>query len=213
MTKYCPGCGAKLNDWFVFCDKCGIQIGDSPEPEYEPNYELPEEPIYEQQFPQGLTLSDAARSELKPKPTKNEFLAMLDSIEKDFDPRILQDKDDFKRQMIKFLHVNFTNEIQEHGHTSIGGEVDIVIDGTYALKLKIIKNEGGLIFLVDQIMEYQRDFHDCAVILADVGELTVNKIKEYLSEYKELGVKAILKKAWIKQSEEEKEALNIQWPS
>lgn len=63
------------------------------------------------------------------------------------------------------------------------------------------------------MMEYQRDFNDSTAILVDIGELTTNKIHEYIGEYKELGLKTILKKAWIKQNEEEKDALRIQWPS
>ena len=213
MTKYCPSCGAKLKDWFAFCDKCGIQIGDTPT-EYEPNYEPLEEPVYEEYAPPSDVIeSNHNVPDSKLTRPENTFLTMLQTIEGEFDPRVIRDKDDFKNQLILFLNAKFTNEIQGQGHTSIGGDVDIVIDGTFAIKLKIIKNEGGLIFLVDQLMEYQRDFNDSAAILLDIGELTTNKIHEYIEEYKELELKIILKKVWIKQSENEKEALRIQWPS
>ena len=213
MTKYCPGCGAKLKDWHVFCEKCGVQITDTPE--YKPGYEEPlEEPNYEEYSPQSdFIQTDRPSLQDNTHIEKNIFLTMLETIENEFDPRVVKSKDDFKNQLILFLNTKFSNEIKGQGHTQVGGEIDIVIDGTFAIKTKLIKNEGGLIFLVDQLMEYRRDFHDSAAILIDIGELTTNKIQEYIEEYKEMGLKVILKKVWIKESDEEKEALNFQWPS
>lgn len=71
MTKYCPGCRAKLKDWFVFCEKCGIQIGDPPTPEYKPGYEPPEGPVYEDYAPPSDVI-ESNRNVPESKPTQPE---------------------------------------------------------------------------------------------------------------------------------------------
>jgi len=211
MTKYCPNCGAGLRDWFVYCEKCGMRIDELPKQEYEPAYESVEEPVYEEELPRDVDKvpSDRRAPEFKPHSKNNEFETILKAIDVKFDPRTIESEDDFKKQLLLFLKTTFPNEIQGYGHTTIGGEVDVVIDGTYALKIKFIKNEGGMIFLVDLMMEYKHDFNDSAVVLIDVGELTSNKIEEYVNEYRELGIKTVLKKAWVKKKEED---LNVPWP-
>jgi len=235
MAKSCPNCGAKLRNWFVYCEKCGLRITDDyqnelketvyEEPEYEePEYEEPEriiepeplyepqeEPLYEDDQVEDLEPLDHKEKDFNPYEIKNEFDLILETIEKKFDPRIVTSEDDFKNRLIQFLNSKFQNEVKGQGHTSIGGDVDVVIDGTYAIKIKILKNEGAMIFLVDLMMEYKHDFNDCAAILVDIGEITNNKIEEYINEYNELGLKTILKRAWIKNSKEEE--VNVPWPS
>ena len=216
MARTCPNCNAKLKSWFIYCEKCGIKIIDDYEPEIQPEpiYEEIEESQYEEQIVEEPIPTDIQHFEKQPETVKtgNEFDSVLIAIEDKFDPRIVKNEEDFKNRLVQFLNTNFPNEVTGEGHTSVGGGVDIVIDGTYALKIKVLTSEGAMIFLVDMMMEYKHDFHDSAAILLDIGEITSNKIEEYIKEYDSLGIKTILKRAWFKDEKNELEQ-KIPWPS
>lgn len=203
MKEYCPNCGSKLRDWFVFCEKCGFKLSQSAELKFETIDEHSDKYILKQS--QYTDKPNFRTPVVQTQKVTSVFEEILQYIESNFNPKFIKDKGDFKNQLIVFLKTKFSNEIASGGHTSIGGEVDIVIDGTFAIRIKIIKNEGGLIFLVDQMIEYKRDFNKSAVILLDIGEVTTNKIEEYIDEYREMGIQTIIKKAWIKKDELENE--------
>jgi len=208
MDKYCPNCGAKILDWFMFCEKCGFKLDHIIEPELPPV-----EKNYEDKFPESSNFSTPQKNSIETtKSTENEFNNILHKINSDFNPKNVVDKNDLKRRLVEFLRSNYPHEILGEGHNSIGEKMDIVINGIYAIKLKIVKNEGGLIFLVDQILECRRDFNDIAVFLYDIDEISSEKINEYITEYYELDIKVVMKKGFIvKPIVPERETVKILW--
>jgi len=199
LKENCPSCGAKLRDWFVFCEKCGVKISKTQDLEFETFEDHSDSYILDQS--QYTDKPNFRTPVIQTQKVRSLFEEIIQYIENNFNPKFIRDKGDLKTQLIVFLKTKFSNEIASGGHTSMGGEVDIVIDGTFAIRLKIVKNEGGLIFLVDQMAEYKRDFNKSAVILVDIGEIVSGKIEEYMSEYIEMGIQTIIKKIWIKKDE------------
>jgi hypothetical protein len=129
-----------------------------------------------------------------PNSEKNEFDLIVQSIDKNFSPIVEKDEEDCENQLINYLNSRFPNNVQKRGHTTEGRRIDIVIDGTYALELIIVSNEGKLVSLMDQVLKSKKEFSEVAVILLDIGKVTSDRIEEYINDFKAEGVKTIIKK-------------------
>ena len=81
-----------------------------------------------------------------------------------------------------------------HGHTSRGIKIDLVIEGSYAIELITVDNEGKLISLMDQMLKSQKEFGKVAAILVDINKIPDSKIREYITEFEKKKIKTILKK-------------------
>ena len=125
---------------------------------------------------------------------KSEFDAIVQSIMKGFHPDSIKDEEDCEKQLIQFLNKKFPNKILRRGHTSQGVKIDLVIEGSYALELIIVDNEGRLISLMDQMLKSKQDFGKVAAILVDINKIPNPKIREYIAEFEKKGIKIILKK-------------------
>ena len=95
---------------------------------------------------------------------------------------------------MNFLNDRFPTHAESHGHTSKGKPIDIVIDGTYAIELIIVDNEGKLVSLMDHVLKFKEDFGIVVVILLDTGEVPFFIIEKYIREFEKIGVKTIVKK-------------------
>lgn len=123
------------------------------------------------------------------------FDDIINSIQKSFIPRNVKSEEDYENQLIKFLKMRYPNKIFRHGHTSRGIKIDIVMEGTYAIELITLDNEGKLLSLTDKILKSQHDFGKMAVILVDINKIHNSKIREYIDDFEKLGINIILKKA------------------
>ena len=126
---------------------------------------------------------------------KNDFNHIIQMIEKEFILDSVTDEKDCEQQLISFLTKNFPQTIIRSGHTSQGVKIDIVIEGSYALELVLVTNEGRLVSLLNQMVKSTQDFGKNAVILVDIKKVAAPKLKEYIAEYERFGVKIILKNA------------------
>ena len=126
---------------------------------------------------------------------KNEFNVIIQSIIKGFHPDFIKDEEDCENQLLKFLKKRYPNKIFSHGHTSRGLKIDLVMEGTYAIELITLDNEGKLLSLIDKMLKSKQDFEKIAVILVDINKIPTSKIKEYILEFEQIGIKPILKKA------------------
>lgn len=129
-----------------------------------------------------------------PENRKNDFDEIVQSIKDNFHPVDVKNEEDGEIQLIQFLHKKFPNKIFRHGHTSRGIKIDFVIEGTYALELITVDNEGKLISLMDQMLKSKQDFYNVAVILVDKGKVSFSIITEYIAEFEKIGIKTVLKK-------------------
>ena len=125
---------------------------------------------------------------------KNDFDEIVQSIKDNFHPVDVKHEEDGEIQLIQFLNKEFPNEIFRHGHTSRGIKIDLVIEGTYALELITVDNEGKLISLMDQMLKSKQDFYNVAVILVDTGKVSFSIIAEYAAEFEKIGIKTVIKK-------------------
>lgn len=125
---------------------------------------------------------------------KSEFDTIVQSIEGKFKLKPVENEEDAEKQLMTFLNTKFPDKVQRPGHTSEGRKIDIVIDGTYAIELALVSNEGRLVALMDQIIRSKKDFGEIAIILVDMGKVPSITIDNYVRDYKQLGVKAIVKK-------------------
>jgi len=127
---------------------------------------------------------------------QSEFDAIVQSIMKGFHPDSIKDEEECEKQLIQFLNKKFPNKILRRGHTSRGVKIDLVIEGSYALELIVVDNEGRLISLMDQMLKSKQDFGKLAAILVDINKIPVSKIEEYVTELEKIGIKTILKKVY-----------------
>lgn len=136
------------------------------------------------------------KSTISTEKRKNEFDVIIQSIVDGFHPDFFKDEEDCENQFIEFLNRKFPNKILRRGHTSRGVKIDLVIEGSYALELIIVNNEGRLISLMDQMLKSKQDFGKVAAILVDINKIPFSKIKEYITELEKIGIKTIMKKAY-----------------
>jgi len=123
-----------------------------------------------------------------------DFDIIIQKIKEGFNPEYAENEEAYEKKLINFLNLRFPNKIFRPGHTASGLRIDIVIDGTYALELITVNNEGSLLSLMNQIRDSKKDYHQMAVILIDLGKIPSEKIQEYANVYESLEVKTIIKK-------------------
>jgi len=121
------------------------------------------------------------------------FDNIIESIKRDFFPKNVFNEEDCEKQLINFLNKKYPNKIFRHGHNSRGIKIDFVIEGTNAIELITLENEGKLLSLTDKILKLQQDFGKIAVILIDINKIDIIKIKEYAEELEKRGIKIIIK--------------------
>ena len=127
---------------------------------------------------------------------KSGFDEIVQSIADGFHLDSVKDEEDCENQLITFLNKKFPQKIFRRGHTSRGVKIDLVVEGSYALELIVVNNEGRLISLMEQMLKSKQDFGKNAVILVDINKIPASKIKEYATEYERIGIRTIIKKAY-----------------
>ena len=125
--------------------------------------------------------------------SQNKFDIIIQLIRESFRPTATDNEDECENQLITFLASRFPAIVQHRGHTSQGRKIDLIIEGTYALELILVSNEGKLISLMEQIVRSKQDFSKMAVILVDVHQVPFEKIEEYCREFEHLGITTIIK--------------------
>jgi hypothetical protein len=123
-----------------------------------------------------------------------DFNNIIQKIKEGFNPEYAENEEAYEKELVNFLNLRFPNKIFRQGHTSSGLRIDIVIEGTYALELITVNNEGRLLSLMNQIRDSKFDYHQMAVVLIDLGRIPSEKIQDYANVYESLEVKTIIKK-------------------
>jgi len=119
---------------------------------------------------------------------------ILWSIKNHFNPKVVSNEAEAEKQLMNFLDSRFPTHAKSRGHTSKGKPIDIVIDGTYAIELIVVDNEGKLVLLMDHVLKFKEDFGIVVVVLLDTDEVPVFIIEKYVKQFENMGVKTIVKK-------------------
>ena len=132
----------------------------------------------------------------------NVFEGIISIIKNRFEPTSFENDEDCEKQLINFLTANLPSNVITRGHTTTGERIDIVIDGTYALELIIANNEEKLLYLMNLTMQSKKDFDNTAAVIIDIGAIPAEKIQEFSSEIKKIGIKTIVIQANYEPKEE-----------
>jgi len=143
---------------------------------------------------------------------ENELSDILDVIDEKFKPEIIIDEKELQGQLAVFLKAVYPDRKIEREVTTKGGDkIDILIDDTYVLELKVPSGKDKLRALSAQIEEYMEEFPLLAVVIADSSKFAsesdqdsefydpnleqglTKKIIEYADKYKvKYGVKTLI---------------------
>lgn len=83
------------------------------------------------------------------------FLKIINTIQDDFKPEPSSDEKELQGNLKMWLSAKYPGKKIEREVESRAGKVDIVIDGKYAIELKLAKNSQTLRNLYAQLVEYQ----------------------------------------------------------
>jgi len=126
---------------------------------------------------------------------------MMDSIilklEKGFEPEKVYDEKELQNLIRQFLQTTFPKSKieREADFKSNRDSVDILVDGKYAIEVKIPNNRTELRNLSAQLEEYREEYPNIIVFILENEELNLtDDIKEYTEKYKsKLGIESVVK--------------------
>ncbi len=114
------------------------------------------------------------------------FLKIINTIQDDFKPEPSSDEKELQGNLKMWLGAKYPGKKIEREVESRAGKVDIVIDGKYAIELKLAKNSQTLRNLYAQLVEYQEVYPQIvALLLNDIEKSNIETIKEYAKKYDE----------------------------
>ena len=181
-----------------YCKKHRMNIPDSPREEKQSMPQItPVEPIHSVVSPQPQEPKTEIKSEPIaevpiPQPSRAiGFDEILDFI-KGFKPEPFADEKDLQNQLKVLLFHKFPNRIIREGHTQSGGKIDFVIDIKYGIEVKPIWDKNTLINLLGQISIYKETYQEIAIILCDINNVPQSDIENFISRYRNQGVKTIV---------------------
>ena len=147
------------------------------------------------------------------KKNKKEFSTILNIIQSDFEPESITGEgmeDKLQSQLTIFLKAKFPDmKIEREVVLQSRDRVDIVIDGKFALELKVPRTRTALRDLTAQIEEYLEEYDFLGVVIADItpelededeDPMTQN-INEYVDKFEsKFGVQTVLFRIKFKRS-------------
>ena len=113
-----------------------------------------------------------------------EFLEIINTIQNEFKPEPCSDEKEFQGQLKIFLKTRYARKKIEREVETRFGNLDFVIDGKYAIELKIARDATTLRNLTAQLEEYQEVFPQIATLLLSIVEKSdIEIIKQYAKKY------------------------------
>ena len=119
------------------------------------------------------------------------MMALLRKIQRDFEPESTRDEQEFETQLTIWLKHKFPGQVERQVGKG-AGRVDLVLFGDFAIELKIAERPQPLRNLIGQIHGYKKVWKHVGVILLDVGTMAESAINEFIEDYAELGVPAVI---------------------
>ena len=126
----------------------------------------------------------------KPTRTKTKLRSHLSKF-KPIVSRSFKEKD-LEAQMVQSLRMVFGDNKVNYQERARGGRVDIVVDGKYAIELKVITSPSQLTSMVGQVSNYTREYQTVFVWMYDRKSQLKNKdiadLKQNLSHLKNVEI-------------------------
>ena len=114
------------------------------------------------------------------------FFKIITAIQDEFKPQPCTDEKELQGQLTMFLSTKYPSKDIDREVEKDGAKPDIVIDGKYAIELKIARDATTLRNLTAQLMEYQEVYPQIAALLLNIVEKSkIEIIKEYAKKYDE----------------------------
>jgi len=114
------------------------------------------------------------------------FFKIISTIQNDFKPQPCTDEKELQGQLTMFLSTKYPGKEIDREVEKDGAKLDIVIDGKYAIELKIARDPTTLRNLTAQLEEYQEVYPQIAALLLNIIEKSnMESIKEYAKKYDE----------------------------
>ncbi|TFH16739.1 hypothetical protein E4H04_06160 [Candidatus Bathyarchaeota archaeon] len=109
--------------------------------------------------------------------TTTQTITKLRSHLKKFKPIMSRSfrESNLEAQMVQSLRMTFGDDKVNYQERARGGRVDIVVDGKYAIELKVITSPSQLTSMVGQVINYSREYQTVFVWLHDRNSQLKNK--------------------------------------
>jgi len=147
--------------------------------------------------------------------SETELHTILDAIEEEFDPEKIMDEKELQGQIAVFLKTRFKGKEVEReismqeGSKDSRNFLDILVDNTYALEVKLPTTRTQLRNLKGQLEEYKEKYPFLGVVIGDKTKLATDRdsefydsefeenlpvwIKEYTDKYRvDLGIRSVV---------------------
>ena len=147
--------------------------------------------------------------------SETELHTILDAIEEEFDPEKIMDEKELQGQIAVFLKTRFKGKEVEReismqeGSKDSRNFLDILVDNTYALEVKLPTTRTQLRNLKGQLEEYKEKYPFLGVVIGDKTKLVTDRdsefydsefeenlpvwIKEYTDKYRvDLGIRSVV---------------------
>jgi len=122
-------------------------------------------------------------------------LKIINTIQNEFEPDPSTDEKELQGNLNQFLKMKYPGKKIEREVDSRVGKLDFVIDGKYAIELKLVKNSSTLRNLIGQLEEYQEVYRQIAVLLLNIIEISdIEKINYYKERYAAKGIPTMVVK-------------------
>ena len=116
---------------------------------------------------------------------EGDFMKIVNAIDDEFDAEKCWDEQHLEDQLMIFLKTKFKNmKIERQQPARSGGRVDILIEGSIVLELKVPSSRDDLRNLGGQLEEYKDDFPYVCAVIADKHEVDEKHFKTYVEKYK-----------------------------
>ena len=131
--------------------------------------------------------------------SKTKFDEICSLIKNRFQPNEAGSEKDYEDQLIQFLNKIVPNIAIQQGHTRKGIKIDFVVEGTIAIELILVNNEGKLVNAMTQMSQSKEDFDRLLIVLVKTGLVSISTIDDYVKQFDEMGIVVILKSVGLKE--------------
>jgi hypothetical protein len=115
----------------------------------------------------------------KVKVIDDKFKEILKNVQK-FEPMPVANEDELQNQLYQRLSVSYPKIKKARKKEE---SPDIIINGKYALEVKIAKNQAALTYLTGELIRYSKHYPNIAAIILNAGKVPESLLKEYASVY------------------------------
>ena len=129
---------------------------------------------------------------------ENTMIAGLINLISSFKPEVVRDEEDFEKQLYQYLRASLGSGVNIERQVSLseGLRVDMVVNDTVAIEIKIAENKAQLQRLIGQVIDYKKYFDKVMTVILDVGRL--GDLGSYIEKLEELGAIPVVVKGEVR---------------